>query len=189
MAEEEEKGEEKAAEGGKKGLLNDWKEMKGWQKAGVLIGGGALVVAILMYINSQNNGSGAVASAPLTSPGMEASNYPGYGDVYPSVPTQSGQGSGTQPPVTSGSVSHPHIPSGDMHFNTGNRLPQPSGSGSGSKKKKSSGSVTQIRPGVNQYTLRFTPGTNPFSSQRPQKGKPPFPNPASLIPPLRNRVQ
>lgn len=172
---DEEKGEgsessEKAAEGGKKGLLNDWKEMKGWQKAGVLIGGGALVVAILMYINSQNSSGGQVPANGLLNSGAAAqpTNYPGYGDIYPSVPVAGSGGASSQPPVTHGSVppSAHGIPTGDQTFNTGQR---PGSVGSQQKKKKSSGSVTQVRPGVSEERISFTPGTNPYGPTSTQR--------------------
>lgn len=74
-------GDDKAKKGG---LLKDWKGLKGWQKAGVIIGGGALVVAIAMYYKqSQTPANGAQPSGTPGSYGP--SEYPGEGDFFPPV--------------------------------------------------------------------------------------------------------
>ncbi len=163
MAEEEKsessEGSEKAGEGSeggkKKGLIQDFEGMKGWQKAGVLIGAGALVIAILMYINSQNSSGGqAVPNGLLASgAGAQPTNYSGAGDIYPSVPTSSGNGASSQPPVTHGSVPPTvhGIPPGDSNgTNTKKPTTKPP------TKKKSS--VTPVAPGVSDYRMSFKPG-------------------------------
>lgn len=104
MAEEE---HTEAPGGGKKSLLADWKGMKGWQKAGVLIAGGGLLIAILIYMKNQQNPQATGNSSGFGNAATEASQYPGSGDIYPSMPTSSGTGAASVPPTTSGTATPP----------------------------------------------------------------------------------
>lgn len=77
-----------------------WKEQPTWEKAGVMIGAAALVVAIFMYMKNRQS-----AGAPTSTDtgGMSAAQpvgYPGEGDTYPSVPTAP-----TTPPTTGGTTT------------------------------------------------------------------------------------
>jgi hypothetical protein len=145
-------------EGGKKkGLLADWKGMKGWQKAGVLIGGGALVVAVMIYINGQSSPTATGNSGtPLGSPNMEPQGIPGQGDQYPSVPGPSG------------------IPA--------QPTPISSGSGSGGSNNPPPPNVTfPVRGGSNNPVASFKgPSTYPSSSGK--KKAPAAKGPASWYP-------
>jgi hypothetical protein len=91
-------------EGGKKNILSDWKGMKGWQKAGVLIGAGALIVAILLYFKGQSSGTASVGNAGSILGNVTPSQFPGEGDTFPSVPSLNqgpGAGSTTTIPTSS----------------------------------------------------------------------------------------
>lgn len=77
----------------KSGLVADWKKLATWQKAGVLIGGAALVVAVLMFINRE---PAPVATGNNAVPPAE--NMPGQGDTFPPVPV---------PPVSQGTPPAP----------------------------------------------------------------------------------
>lgn len=77
----------------KSGLIADWKKMATWQKAGVLIGGAALIVAVLMFINRE---PAPVATGNSAVPSPEG--VPGQGDTFPPVPV---------PPVSQGTPPAP----------------------------------------------------------------------------------
>lgn len=92
MAEEQEK-----AAGS--GVVGWWEKSGKWTKAGVIIGAGALVVAIAMYYQNQNQGNSGSATSGgyLTSPTGAYAQYPGEGEFFPSLPTATGTGSATAP--------------------------------------------------------------------------------------------
>lgn len=72
-----------AAPSKKSGLVADWKKLATWQKAGVLIGGAALVVAVLMFINREPTPV-ATGNAGALAPMNEG--MPGAGDQFPPLP-------------------------------------------------------------------------------------------------------
>lgn len=76
----------------KSGLVADWKKLATWQKAGVLIGGAALVVAVLMFINREP------APVATGNSAVPAEGVPGQGDTFPPVPV---------PPVAQGTPPAP----------------------------------------------------------------------------------
>lgn len=72
------------------GLASKWKGLAGWQKAGVLIGGGALAVALLTYWqqkNSSGQDTGTSYAGDLTPGSSYRVGFPGQYDYYPSLPT------------------------------------------------------------------------------------------------------
>ena len=87
MAEDkqEEAPQERAA---RKGLAAEWRGLATWQKAGVIIGGGALGIAVLMYLNRQSSGPTATdaSGTPPAMPPGGAVGFPGEGDQFPSLP-------------------------------------------------------------------------------------------------------
>lgn len=68
-----------------------WKDAPRWQKAGVLIAGGALLVAILMYWRSRTQGQSATDTSSTATPATAATGTyspvesAGYGDIWPSL--------------------------------------------------------------------------------------------------------
>ena len=93
----------------KGGILSKWNGLAGWQKAGVLIGAGGLIIAILMYWQSRNqptNGTAGGASGayalPLYGSAAQPTNYPGANETFPSLPTSTSGGASTA--TTSGAI-------------------------------------------------------------------------------------
>jgi|SRR5882724_4560373 len=104
--------------GGKKSDLKaDWNKMKGWQKAGVIIAGAGLVLALVVYWQKQQGGQTGSALAP-SSAGTQATDYAGHGDIYPSLPVYGSSGAGSVPPVTTGTVTPP-VGTSPIHWHPG----------------------------------------------------------------------
>lgn len=120
MAEAEEKeqsgsGEPPQEAAAKKGgLAQEWRRLATWQKAGVLIGGGALVVAVMIYINHQAapaaTGNDTTGSSALM-PSGSMTGYPGEGDQFPPVPVPPT----TPPPTSPAPVKPPTSPVSPIH--------------------------------------------------------------------------
>lgn len=84
MAEEELPPQEEAAR--KSGLAEQWQKLANWQKAGVLIGAGVLVIAVVAFVNQQQAPVATGNDQFMQPAGSQTGIVPGSNEQFPPVP-------------------------------------------------------------------------------------------------------
>lgn len=161
---------------GKENFKEKWDKLATWQKAGVLIGGGVLVIMVILYLRNQSQANAPITSSlPFTSPNGAQEGVPGSGDQFPPVPTPTNPTPTQQPPppvpIIPPSPDGNSVWTGQPAFPGGSTTPIPAATGLSDQQKLQD--VTQkFQSGqikIGPLGTVFSPGgTNAFTLQPSQ---------------------